>query len=269
LPQLNLSDETQKALAANIAAIPGTEQIATKVDLFNQQQVDKMLSSVIPNYKAITGQIGQNLAALNAGQVPTDVSQAVQRSDAAAAIGGGFAGTGEARNLSARDLGLTSLDLTQKGLASTESWMKTAASLYQPGSFNVSSMFVTPGQQASFDVEERNAQFQQQWMQNQISAMPAMWAQDFKEAVEQTLSVYSGTGAQRAGQVPQSNIGSGTPNNFSGGTTDFSQPYSPGAGEGGAGFDSEQTALSDYAAGGGMDTGGGGGGGGGLAGLLA
>jgi hypothetical protein len=259
LPQLSLGAEQQKALAANIAAIPQSEQIAAKVDLFNQQQVDQMLTKVIPNYKAITGTIAQNLGALNRGEIPTDVSQATARADAARSLAGGYGGTGASRNLTARDLGLTSLQLTQQGLASTESWLKTAASLYQPGSFNVSSMFVTPGQTAAFDVEERNAQFQRQWMQNQIAAQPAMWAQDFKEAVETAISIYShsGAGVQHAGTMQvQGNIDQGGANNFSGDA--FGGAYSPGAGEGGAGFDSEQTALSDYSAGGGMDSGGGG-----------
>jgi hypothetical protein len=65
-------------------------------------------------------------------------------------------------------------------------------------------MFITPAQQAQFDVEERNAQFQRQWMQNQISAMPAMWAQDLKEAVETAASIFShsGAGVQHAGTIP-------------------------------------------------------------------
>lgn len=271
LPSLSLPQEQQKALAANMAAIPGSEQIATKVDLFNQQQVDKMLEHVIPNYKAITGNINKNIQALTAGQIPSDVQAQIQQSDAARALTGGYGGTGAGGNLVARDLGLTSLNLTEQGLASAQSWLQTANNLYAPGRFNVSSMFITPAQQASFDVEERNSQFQRQWMQNQIAAQPAMWAQDFKEAVEATLAVYSGASYQHAGTLPVGNANFGN-TNFGGGT-DFNAPYSPGAGEGGAGFDNPNVAQSDFAAGGGMDafdTGGGGGGGAaGLVGLLA
>lgn len=265
LPSLSLPREQQKALAANLAAVPGAEKIATKVDLFNQQQVDQMLSHVIPNYQAITGNIGKNIQALTAGQIPSDVQAQIQQSTAAQALAGGYSGSQAGADLTARDLGLTSLQLTQQGLASAQSWLQTANNLYAPGRFNVSSMFVTPSQQASFDVEERNAQFQRQWMQNQIAAQPAMWAQDLKEAFEATLAVYSGTPHQTAGTLPVGNANLGN-SNFSGGS-DFNAPYSPGAGEGGAGFDSSQTAFSDYAAGGGMDMGDGGGGGGGLGGM--
>jgi len=209
LPGLELSTEQQKALQANIKAIPGAEQIASQVDLFNQQQIDKMLENVIPNYRAITGQISQNIASLTAGEVPTDVSEALQRSTAAQSLAGGYGGTESGRNLFARDLGLTSLDLTQRGLASAESWMKTANSIYKPGQFNVASMFVTPAQQAAFDVSERDAQFQREWMQNQIAGMPAPWAEDMKQFVYRAMAGYSGTGVQ---SNPYS-----TPGSFGGG----------------------------------------------------
>jgi hypothetical protein len=193
LPSLNLTTEQQKALASNLQQLPTAEKIAANVDLFNQQQIDQMLEHVIPNYRAITGQISQNIASLTAGEVPTDVSEALQRSTAAQALSGGYGGTESGRNLFARDLGLTSLDLTQRGLASAESWMKTANTIYKPGQFNVASMFVTPAQQAAFDTSERDSQFQRQWMQNQIAGMPAPWAEDMKQFVYRAMAAYSGT----------------------------------------------------------------------------
>lgn len=265
LPSLNLGTEQQKALAANQAAIPGAENIAASVDLFNEQQINKMLSSVIPNYNAITGNISRNIASLTAGQVPTDVQQALQSSSAAQSLSGGFGGTQAGGNLFARDLGLTSLNLTQQGLNSAESWLRTASSIYQPGMFNVSSMFVTPGQQASFDVEERNAQFQTQWMKNQIAAMPAPWASDLKQFVYRALSAYSGTSVPNNPYSTPGSFGNTQLGGFNaggGGADTFEQPegsypgYTP---------DTSGTAFPPA----GDDSGGGGGGGiGGLASLL-
>lgn len=205
LPSLNLPAEQQKALAANIAAIPGAEEIAGKVDLFNQQQIDQMMERVIPNYKAITGQVSENIGALTRGEIPTDVSEAVQRSDAARAIGGGFAGSEAQKNLVARDLGLTSLDLTQRGMASAESWMRNAAAIYEPGMFNVTSMFISPAQQAQFDVSEREAQFQRQWMQNQINAMPDPTVRGLYDTtmtiIGEALSAYGGGAGYQSSNV--------------------------------------------------------------------
>jgi hypothetical protein len=246
LPSLSLPVEQQKALAANLAAIPQAEQIAGRVNLFNQQQLDQMLENVIPNYKALTTDISQNISQMAAGQVPTDVQGQIQRSAAARALGGGYAGTEAQKNLVARDLGLTSLDLTQKGLASAESWMRTASSIYEPGMFNVTSMFVSPAQQAGFDVAERQSQFQRQWMQNQISAMPDPTAVGIWNAtwsvVDAALSAYTGSSVDLGRISTQGSMGGGGMS-FGGG----------GGGGGGGGF-----SLGGGGGGGGGDTGGGG-----------
>jgi len=265
LPKLTLSAEQQKALKANLSAIPQAEQIAGKVDLFNQQQIDQMLSNVIPNYQAIRGNISENIQALTSGQIPTDVSEAVQRSDAARAIGGGYAGSEAQRNLVARDLGLTSLDLTQRGLASAESWMKTAASIYEPGMFNVASMFITPGQQAQFDVEERDKQFQAQWMRNQIAAMPAPWAEDLKQFVYRAMSAYSGTSVQANPYSTPGSFGGGMASeggmNFgSGANFGFQSPSVEPSGYGAPFSDTSGAVTGDF--------GGGFGGGAGVAGIV-
>lgn len=274
LPSLSLGSEQQKALAANLAVLPQSEQIAGQVDLFNQNQINQMLEQVIPNYKAITGQVSTNIGQLVQGQIPTDVSQAVQESAAASAVGGGYAGSEAQRNLVARDLGLTSLDLTQRGLASAESWMQTANQIYAPGQFNVASMFITPSQQASFDVEERNAQFQVQWMRNQIAAMPAPWATDLKQFVYRAMAAYSGT------SVPSNPYS--TPGSFGGGLS--SSGFEGGGGSFGNSFGGDQGAGAGFGEGGeggagfggsGVDFGGGGAGldagagfGGGAAGIV-
>ena len=262
LPPLSLSTEQQKALAANLNALPQAEQIATKVDLFNQQQIDQMLGNVIPNYKAITGNISKNIEALTAGQIPSDVSAAVQQNAAARALGGGYAGTGSGRNLVARDLGLTSLDLTAKGLASAESWMKTAASIYEPGMFNISSMFVTPGQMAQFDVNERQSQFQRQWMRNQIEAMPAPWAEDLKQFVYRAMSAYSGTPVQANPYSTPGSFGGGFEGGGGGGGMNFSGPSVEPGGYGEPFSASSGAMEGDFGAGFG-------GGGGGIAAMIA
>jgi len=172
LQKLNLQSEQQTAITGNLSALPATEKLVGQANQFTQQQIQQMLSSVIPNYGEITGAASTDIESLLKGQIPTDVSNAVQSNAAARALSGGFAGSGMHGDLVARDLGLTSLNLIDKGISSAESWLKTMDAMYQPGMMNVSSMFISPLQQAGFDVEERNMQFERSWLQNQINAMP-------------------------------------------------------------------------------------------------
>jgi len=172
LPVLDLGTEQQKAIGANKAALPGAEALVGQANLFSQDQITQMLKSVIPGFSGMTATATSNIASMLKGEIPEDVSQAAMRADAAKSLGGGYAGSGMHGDLVARDLGLTSLQLTQQGLTSAESWMSGMAKLYEPGMMNVSSMFITPQQQAAFDTEQTQAQFQRSWMQSQISALP-------------------------------------------------------------------------------------------------
>jgi hypothetical protein len=240
LTKLDLGQEAGKSIAANQANLPAAQNLVNQANLFSRDQITQMLQSTIPGYQGMADQSSKLIASELAGKIPDDVSGAVQDSAAARSLGSGTAGSGFSKNLVARDLGLTSLDLTQRGLSSMESWMKTQASLYEPAMINVGSMFISPAQQAGFDNEQNLQQFQQQWMTNQISAMPAMWAQDLKEAVEATLAAYGGASYSHAGAVPSSG-------GFGGGA----------AGEGGAAFSSGGNNFStQFGGGGGNDFGG-------------
>lgn len=101
-------------------------QNAPNLNRFNMQQLQGLLGQVLPGYQgAVQGMFG-NAASMIAGNVPTDVQNQIQRFGAQQAIssgiggggGAGMAGIGSAmtgRTITARDLGLTSLNLQQQG----------------------------------------------------------------------------------------------------------------------------------------------------------
>lgn len=194
LPPLTLEQEQQKAIAGNLAATPQAEQLVGAANQFSREQVNQMLRAVIPNYDQITQNISGNIASETAGQLPKDVQDAIQNSAAARSLGTGTGGGGMGRNLVARDLGLTSLQLTQQGLSSAESWLRTANAMYAPSMLNLTSMFVSPEQQAAFDVQERNYQFQREWMKSQVAAMPDPVLAGINQEIYGLMLAYVGGG---------------------------------------------------------------------------
>lgn len=167
---VNVQGAQAKAIAANKTALPELEEIGNNINQFNTDQIQKMLKQVIPGYEGITSGISSKLQELISGKIPDDVSKQLQLSDASRAIGGGYSGTGMHRNLVARDLGLTSLDLTSKGLSSAESWLKTMDSISNPGQFNFSSLFVTPQMEINTEMWNTEGQMQRDWLSNQNDA---------------------------------------------------------------------------------------------------
>jgi hypothetical protein len=148
--------------------LPALENLASGVNAFNAEQIQKMLQSAIPNYNELTAGVSGNINSMLKGEIPQDVQDAIQSNAASKAISGGYSGTGMSHNLVARDLGLTSLDLIQKGIGSAESWLKTAAAITEPNFFNVASMFVTPDQEFNATFQNQQAKFSRNWLNNQI-----------------------------------------------------------------------------------------------------
>lgn len=169
---LSLSNAQTQAIAANQAALPASQGLVSGVNQFTRDQIQQMLEQAIPGFQKIAGSASSTISDLLAGKIPGDVQQAVQSASAARAVGGGYGGTGMHSNLVARDLGLTSLDLTGKGLSSAQSWLQTMNSIYSPGMMNVSSMFISPMQQFETEMQNQEAAWGVNWLQNQINALP-------------------------------------------------------------------------------------------------
>lgn len=169
---INLADEQQKAIKANLDALPNAESLASSTNAFNEEQILKMLQSAIPNYDQLSKSASNDLISLIKGELPQGVSDQVQNSAAARALGSGYAGSGMSRNLVARDLGLTSLQTIQQGLSSAEQWIRNMDALFAPGMLNVTSMFVSPQQMFSDTMANQENKWGVQWLKNQIKAMP-------------------------------------------------------------------------------------------------
>lgn len=161
---VDVQKEQQKAIAGNLSALDGAMEVGSAVNEYNQAELDKMYAKAFGGYyDSIKKSIGKNTASMAAGEIPDDVSEAVMRGAAGRSLYGGYGGTGMGRNLTARDLGLTSLDLMTKGLDSATKWMAASKS----PTFDVTSMFVRPEFQAQFAAEERNSKFQRDYIKNQ------------------------------------------------------------------------------------------------------
>lgn len=118
---------------------------APTLDRFNMNQLQQMLDQAMPGWRSAMAQMTKTNADLLAGRVPQDVSDQITRSAAFSSLtggmGGGGAGTAMAgKTITARDLGLTSLDLTQKGQSQALQQMSFARNYLMPQPVNPMSL---------------------------------------------------------------------------------------------------------------------------------
>ena len=94
-------------------------QFTRAADFISQAAVDtrsKMLATADPRALELSALADENASAMMSGRIGADVQANLARSSAMRALQGGFGASSEmGRGLAARDLGLTSLDLQQRG----------------------------------------------------------------------------------------------------------------------------------------------------------
>lgn len=140
-----------------------------------------MLELAMPGYAKLRDKGTDVISSLVAGEIPKDVQSAVGRNAAARSLYGGYGGSGMARNLVARDLGLTSLDLMSKGLDSASRWIAQSRTLAP--TMDVTSMFLSPAQQVNFATSERDKKLNYTNMKNQFE-----YANDPMRGVEDSVA---------------------------------------------------------------------------------
>lgn len=121
---------------------------APQINQANMQQLQALLNTALPGYQSAVNQIQTNASSLLQGQIPADVQSQVQRFGAQSTLtsgigagGGAGAGAGAGFNLTnktitARDLGLTSLNLQQTGATEESNLLQLTKNYLTPQQVN-------------------------------------------------------------------------------------------------------------------------------------
>jgi hypothetical protein len=182
VPQLrpiSPSQVQQATIRENLAALPGASQLAEGILQQQLAQAQQAIRTLAP-YLNIAS---QTVSGFLQGRLLGDLQRNITRMAAARSFGGGYAGTGLARAVETRDLGLTSVQLAQLSLGAlpglTQSIMAVA-----PRPFDVANMFYTPQQRLEFEIHQQELQFQRDWLKNQIDAMADPWVYEIMKGLD-------------------------------------------------------------------------------------
>lgn len=212
LDKVSPDTSQMSAIGGNLAALPKATSLASSVNLFNQQQIDLLNEMAAPGRAGVMGQERDIVSSMLRGEIPKDVQNLVLSRANARAQGGGYGGSGAAGALGARDLGLTSLDITNKGIDAATKWL--AQSQTAP-LFNLGAMFQSPDKRYQFDVEERNTQFNASFAQarNKATAKPfnAALGQAFIEDEKAIMSMVGSAAGLLGCWVARKVYGNGNP----------------------------------------------------------
>jgi hypothetical protein len=244
---ISLAQQQLASLQGNIAAMPDITKLG---DLYQSYLTDQM-NTLLPGYSdllksgAASAQQELDLSkSLLSGQIPQDVQDLVQRNSAYGAMQGGFAGSQMSGNLTARNLGLTSLDLMGQGANmaaqggnAAQRWAGLASNqVMNPGAF-----YTNPQQMFQDTMQNQTMKWNRDMMAANVAAAPDPAAKGISDTIINLIGAYLGKGGGGGGTAANSYApatASGSMNyNFGG---DQQDPYnyanygSLGLGAGGA-----------------------------------
>jgi hypothetical protein len=189
LKPIDFAKEQQQAIQQNIASLQPATELAQRTTAAEQSQLETQLRRAIPGYDQLVSQAGQNIAASLRGEISPEVSAQVQRSTAGRALSGGFgAGSGFGRALTARDLGLTGMQIQNQGLAQAQNFIQQQRAFGMVQPFSVSSMFITPAQRIGAIQQQQSAMYGRDLTAAQVAAAPS----PMQQAAQTALTNFGG-----------------------------------------------------------------------------
>lgn len=190
LKPIDFAKEQQQAIQQNIASLEPATELARKTTAAEQSQLETQLRRAIPGYDQLVSQAGQNIAASLRGEISPEVSAQVQRSTAGRALAGGFGGgSGFGRALTARDLGLTGMQIQNQGLAQAQNFIQQQRAFGMVQPFSVSSMFITPAQRIGAIQEQQSRMYGRDLTAAQVAAAPS----PMQQAAQTAFTNFGGT----------------------------------------------------------------------------
>lgn len=193
LPEIDPSKVQTQTVEGNIAAMPKLQELGARVNQFNQQQLAKALEFSLPGgLAAAQGIISSQLR----GEIPADVAVQVANKAAAQGFQSGFGpGSGIGKSLTARDFGLTSMQIQQQGLGN----FQALAGFTSAPQFDVTSMFFTPQQRLQFAFQDRAARFERNLLKAQVKAAPDPARAALGKEIDRFFNTWAGFGMTALG----------------------------------------------------------------------
>jgi len=228
--KVDVEGEQKAAIAGNLSSFDKASELASKATAADQATLIAQLEKSIPGYQNLISKLSSNIQSDLAGTVNPDVEAALQRSSAGKALAGGFGGgSGAGRALSARDFGLTSMQIQNQGFNKALNFIQNQRSAATVQPFSVANMFVTPNQRLNIALSENQTQFQRDSAAAQVAAQPDPLLSAFGGAFSSLGGTLVGGGLSRSfGRMAGGGGGSSAPN--SSGLTFYAPTGSPAIG---------------------------------------
>lgn len=157
---VNQQASQESAIAANLASFPRARELADMTSQADQERLDSVLASIYPQYRETALSAGGAIQDMIAGRLPFQDQQMTMRRAAERSMLGGYANTQAGRNLTARDLGLSSLQMTQAGLGAFNQLSSNVRSNFTVNPMSTAFSYMSVPQYVQNEIGENQFRYQ-------------------------------------------------------------------------------------------------------------
>jgi len=157
--EIDPDKEIDEAFKSIQQRLPEGQRVARSIAEADTETALAVLEQFAPGSRAAMQQQMQNIQAGLRGELPEDVQRLITDRAAAQSFAGGFGGSGAARALELRDLGLTSLQRIDTAMNQSAQAFQTFRSM-MPQRQSVGSMFLSTQDRINLAQSERNLRYQ-------------------------------------------------------------------------------------------------------------
>jgi hypothetical protein len=170
--RVDIDAEQLAAIKANKAALDPAKALSEDASKAELGTLIARLEQALPGYSAMKGKGTQIIDDMLNARVGQDVWDNIRGKAASDLIGGKFGGAGMANMNSLKTLGLTSLDMQQKGLAAYGVEADRAAGLAQKTQMPLTSMFINPDKRLEVQQVQANNKMEIDSFNAGLQSMP-------------------------------------------------------------------------------------------------
>ena len=181
-PYVNVTEEQRKAIEGNKAILPELTQLAEGVNEANADQFIAMMNRLIPGWSNLNNTITGNIASMARGELPQDVQNMIGRQAAEMGISTGTSGSDFDKYRSLRNLGLTSLQATDRALYSASRWMAQLSA--GAPRFDFTGMFQSPAMRIQTQMWNEENRWNVAWLETQLKAQPSNAEQAYAQIAD-------------------------------------------------------------------------------------
>ena len=210
-PGLDTGAIASEAIGDQFGNFQGASELVRKINDFSIGERQDFLDAAVPGYEARKSRTLDITDSFLRGEIPEDVQRAIFDNAAVRSISGGYGGSGLAGNLTARDFGLTSLGLMEKGMRATEAISESTARLEGAELVGIA-RYLGVSPQELIAVRSRERSEKMQYMTGATNAPGAkdVWAKYLTDAGGAATGMgLSGMGVGGGGGNPGSYSGTG------------------------------------------------------------